>query len=83
MRLIDRLSTRFVGRGLEPSGAAVFTTTYGDPGNEPILPALMSATQAAYTGNAVVFGAILARLMLFSEASSSSGADRQETVRGE
>jgi HK97 family phage portal protein len=68
MRLIDRLSTRFVGRGLEPSGAAVFSTTYGDPGNEPILPALMSATQAAYTGNAVVFGAILARLMLFSEA---------------
>jgi HK97 family phage portal protein len=68
VRLIDRLSTRFAGRGIDPSGASVLTTTYGTPNNEPILPQLMSATQAAYTGNAVVFGAILARLSLFSEA---------------
>lgn len=67
-RLIDRLSTRFTARGLEPSGASVMTTTYGAAGNEPILPALMGAAQSAYTGNAIVFGAILARLMLFSEA---------------
>jgi hypothetical protein len=71
MRLLDRLtgpSQRFLGRGLDPSGAAVFTTTYGDPGNEPILPQLMPAAHGAYCSNAIVFGAILARLMLFSEA---------------
>jgi phage portal protein BeeE len=68
-RLIDRLSLRFTGRGIDPSGASILTTTYGAPGNEPILPTLAGQTQAAYAGNAVVFGAILARLMLFSEAS--------------
>jgi phage portal protein BeeE len=50
------------------SGASVLMTSYGQPGSEPILPALMSNTAGAYSGNAVVFGAILARLMLFSEA---------------
>jgi phage portal protein BeeE len=50
------------------SGASVLMTSYGQPGSEPILPALMSNTAGAYGGNAVVFGAILARLMLFSEA---------------
>jgi phage portal protein BeeE len=68
-RLLDRLAVRFTGRGINPSGASVLTTTYGSPGNEPILPTLMAQTQAAYGSNAVVFGAILARLMLFSEAS--------------
>ena len=67
-RLIDVMSRRFTGRGIDPSGAAVLTTTYGSPDNEPILPALVPYTQAAYNNNAVVFGAILARLMLFSEA---------------
>jgi HK97 family phage portal protein len=67
-RLWDRFSQRFAGRGLEPSGASIFSTTYGSPDNEPILPQLMSQTQYAYSSNAVVFGAILARLMLFSEA---------------
>lgn len=56
--------------GLGPaSGAAVLTTTYGMNGNEPILPQLMSSTMQAYAGNSIVFGAILARLSLFSEAS--------------
>jgi phage portal protein BeeE len=69
MRLLDRLlARRFTAPGVNPSGAAVFTTTYGAPGNEPILPTLVAQTNAAYGGNAVVFGAILARLMLFSEA---------------
>jgi phage portal protein BeeE len=68
MRLLDQLSLRFTGRGINPSGASVLTTTYGAPGNEPILPTLISQTNAAYGSNAVVFGAILARLMLFSEA---------------
>ncbi|HKV17588.1 MAG TPA: hypothetical protein VJR50_01055, partial [Mycobacterium sp.] len=67
-RLLDVAARRFTGRGVEPSGAAVITTTYGSPGNEPILPSLLPYTQAAYNSNAVVFGAMLARLMLFSEA---------------
>lgn len=67
-RLLDVVVRRFVGRGLEPSGASVLTQTYGAPGQEPILPTLMAQTQGAYASNAVVFGAILSRLMLFSEA---------------
>jgi phage portal protein BeeE len=50
------------------SGASVLMTSYGQPGSEPILPALMQNTAGAYGANAIVFGAILARLMLFSEA---------------
>jgi phage portal protein BeeE len=69
-RLLDQLlSTRYAGRGIEPSGASVLTTTYGSPNSEPILATLLGQTQAAYATNAVVFGAILARIMLFSEAS--------------
>ena len=71
-RLLDRLVRRFTAPGVNPSGASVLTTTYGAPGNEPILPTLVGQTQAAYASNAVVFGAILARLSLFSEASSST-----------
>jgi phage portal protein BeeE len=55
------------GQG-EASGASVLMTSYGAGGGEPILPALMTNTASAYGGNAIVFGAILARLMLFSEA---------------
>jgi phage portal protein BeeE len=76
VRVLDRLSRRsFVDGwdgwgGMGPaSGASVLTTTYGTPGNEPILPQLMSSSMQAYGGNAIVFGAILARLSLFSEAS--------------
>jgi phage portal protein BeeE len=50
------------------SGASVLMTSYGQSGSEPILPALMNNTAGAYGANAIVFGAILARLMLFSEA---------------
>jgi phage portal protein BeeE len=58
---------RFFGRGLDPSGAAIITTSYGLNGNETILPSIVSSAMQAYTGNAVVYGAILARLSLFSE----------------
>jgi hypothetical protein len=51
------------------SGASILTTTYGSPGTEPILPQLMSSSLQAYAGNSIVFGAVLARLALFSEAS--------------
>jgi phage portal protein BeeE len=50
------------------SGASVLLQTYGQPGSEPVLPSLMSSTAGAYGANAIVFGAILARLSLFSEA---------------
>lgn len=56
------------GRGLDPSGASVLTTTYGMNGNESVLPTLVSTAMQAYCGNSVVFGAILARFSLFSEA---------------
>lgn len=69
MRLVDRIISRQqIIEGLPFSGAAILTTTYGSPGNEPILPTLVGQTQQAYYGNAVVFGAMLARLSLFSEA---------------
>lgn len=51
----------------EASGAAVLQTTYGASGTESVLPTFASASAKAYSGNAIVFGAILARLMLFSE----------------
>jgi phage portal protein BeeE len=59
---------RFSRPGIDPSGASVLTTSYGLNGNEAILPTLFGSNQQAYSGNAVVFGAILARLSLFSEA---------------
>lgn len=67
MGLRSWLSSRFSAPGIEPSGAAVFTTTYGLNGNEQILPSLVAASREAYCGNSVVFGAILARISLFSE----------------
>lgn len=61
-------SSRFWAPGIGPSGASVLTTSYGMGGNEAILPALLADNRKTYSGNAVVFGAILARLSLFSEA---------------
>jgi phage portal protein BeeE len=71
VRLIDRLSRRFDAAGGwegNASGAAVFTTTYGSPDREAILPNLTAFANEAYSGNSIVFGAILARLSLFSQA---------------
>lgn len=67
MTWLSEWRTRFFGRGLEPSGAAVITTSYGFNGNETILPSIVTNSMQAYCNNAVVFGAILARLSLFSE----------------
>lgn len=52
----------------EASPASVITTSYGSPNSEAILPMMASYARDAYKGNGVVFGAILARLSLFSEA---------------
>jgi hypothetical protein len=71
VRLIDRLSRRFDAAGGwegNASGAAIFTTTYGSPDREAILPNLTAFANEAYSGNSIVFGAILARLSLFSQA---------------
>jgi phage portal protein BeeE len=65
---VDRIAARLFGGKGEASGAAVLTTTYGLNGNEQILPQQLGFGMQAYGGNAVVFGAILARLSLFSEA---------------
>lgn len=59
---------RFSRPGIDPSGASVLTTSYGLNGNEAIPPSQFGTTMQAYGGNAIVFGAILARLSLFSEA---------------
>lgn len=54
---------------LSPSGAGYYISTlYGKPDTEKVLPTWLGYVQQAYQGNAVVFGAILARLSLFSEA---------------
>ena len=61
-----RLSVTATGKGLA-SGAAVFTTSYGSPDKEAILPQLAAWAQNSYGGNSVVFSAILQRMLLFSE----------------
>lgn len=64
------------------SGAAMLTTTYGTPGAEQILPSLVGAASSAYATNAVVFGAILARIMLFSEAQFKYQALQDQNLYG-
>lgn len=59
---------RFTRPGIDPSGAAIFTTTYGLSGNESILPLLQTGAVRAYKSNAIVFGTMLKRMSLFSEA---------------
>src|SRR5438132_7724887 len=70
MRVIDRLLHRYGSTFWEgeASGASVLMTSYGTPDRESILPNLAAFANQAYAGNTIVFGAILARLMLFSEA---------------
>lgn len=53
-----------VGGGM----ALVMSQTWGTPDHERIMPTFQSYAVNAYSGNAVVFGVILARLQLFSEA---------------
>ena len=66
-------SRRDIGPGgptseFDASGAAVIMSTYGDPNVEQILPTFQAYAEQAYSGNSVVFGAVLARMSLFSEA---------------
>jgi hypothetical protein len=68
MRLIDRFARRAGYWEGIASGASVLTTSYGSPNSEAILPQLIGWAQQTYAGNSVVFAAILARLMLFSQA---------------
>jgi phage portal protein BeeE len=70
MRLIDHFLRRDSAGFWEgmASGAAILTTTYATPNHEAILPSLVAYTNKAYSENGIVFGAILARLSLFSEA---------------
>lgn len=67
MRLFDRILARQGYWEGMASGAAVLTTAYGSPNREATAPGLVAAAQQAYKSNGVVFAAILARLMLFSE----------------
>lgn len=67
MGLVDWWRRRFTLPGIEPSGAAVITTSYDLNGNETLRPGIINSAMQAYTGNAVVFGAVLARFSLFSE----------------
>jgi HK97 family phage portal protein len=46
----------------------VMYSTYGAPDQEPVLPTFLSYSTQAYSGNAVVFGLIRARMALFTEA---------------
>jgi hypothetical protein len=68
LRLWDKLARRAgYWEGLA-SGAAVLTTSYGSPDREAILPQAASWAKDSYRSSSVVFSAILARMMLFSEA---------------
>lgn len=79
MRLLDRLIRRDSYWEGMASGAAVLTTTYGQPGREQVLPQLMSQAHRAYGSDSPVFAAVLARMALFSEAEFvlQSAADKK------
>jgi phage portal protein BeeE len=68
-RLIDRLARRYGSTFWEgeASGASVLTTTYGAAGQESLRQDQTGWGLNAYSGNGIVFGAILARMSLFSE----------------
>lgn len=69
-RLWDRLISRYGNTFWEgeASGAAVLSTTYGDPGKEAVLPQLAAWAQGAYGSSSPVFAAFLARMSLLAEA---------------
>lgn len=72
MRLIDRMRRGGAARASSlpalSDAQSVFVQTYGAPDREPVLPTFQSFANLGYGGNAIVFGAVLARLQLFSEA---------------
>lgn len=82
MRLIDRMRGGSRASSSPLSAQSVFVQTYGAPDREPILPTFQSYAGQGYGGNAVVFGAILARLQLFSEARFKFRADQDKRLFG-
>ena len=68
MRLWDRLLSRQGYWEGMASGAATWSTSYGSPDREPLMPQLAAFAQQANGSSAVVFAAILVRMALFSEA---------------
>lgn len=68
MRLVDRLfGTQRFYTPPAPSGNVFAATSWGNPDNERILPEYRNAL-TSYQNSGVVFGVILARLSLFTEA---------------
>ena len=69
MRLWDRLIRRDASywEG-QATGAAVLTTTYAGSDREAIMPQMTAWAQNTYGNSAIVFGAILVRMALFTEA---------------
>src|SRR5262249_3349167 len=51
------------------AGAAVFTSSYGSPDREAILPGLAGAAQQVLGSNGVVFAAVLQRILMLSQVS--------------
>ena len=71
MRLVDQLGLRYRTQGYYEgmaSGAAVLMTYGTDDNREGPPPAVAQKSQQMYATNGIVFAVILARMMLFSEA---------------
>ena len=82
MRLWDRLIRRQGYWEGMASGAAIFTTSYGSPDREPVMPQLTAFAQRANGSSAIVFAAILVRMIaVFRGAVPVPGQGRQAPVR--
>jgi phage portal protein BeeE len=68
VRLLDRLIRRDGYWEGMASGAAVLTTSYASSDREAVMPQMTAWAQQAWGSNAVIFGAFLVRMALFSEA---------------
>lgn len=71
MRLINQIGAARAANYLTEVGNPLqtwYSQTYGKPTEECVLPTFQSYVQNGYAGNGVVFSVILARAMLFSEA---------------
>lgn len=66
MRLLDRLTRRVDVTEADERAASLLSWAFGAPNDERILPTFQSNVDA-YASSSVVFGVMLARLMLFSE----------------
>lgn len=81
MRLFDRLTGRErAGFDEYPTGSYLMSA-FGAPDNERILPTFQNHA-LAYSNSGVVFGVILARLMLFSEAEFKFQSLRDKSLFG-